>query len=205
MRHDEVERFEVGQFTVSIVYDTAPSDSPRDWDNVGTMVCWHSRYNLGDEQPDYSQREFAIRLMQLREYEKHRKWVPDELPDAHVERYINKHFYVLELYLHDHGGMELFADTSDEFTVPQGGEVGWIYMSKEDAEREGLPDPLATLRSEVEVYSQYLNGEVYGYEVREKCDKCGHDGDVVDSCWGFYGLEFCKEQAREAAEHAATT
>jgi len=24
--------------------------SPRDWDNMGHMVCWHSRYNLGDEQ-----------------------------------------------------------------------------------------------------------------------------------------------------------
>ena len=23
---------------------------PRDWDNLGHMVCWHSRYNLGDEQ-----------------------------------------------------------------------------------------------------------------------------------------------------------
>ena len=26
-------------------------ESPRDLDNAGTMVCWHRRYNLGDEQP----------------------------------------------------------------------------------------------------------------------------------------------------------
>jgi hypothetical protein len=26
-------------------------ESPREWDNFGAMYCWHSRYNLGDEQP----------------------------------------------------------------------------------------------------------------------------------------------------------
>lgn len=25
------------------------SESPRDWDNLATMACWHSRYNLGDK------------------------------------------------------------------------------------------------------------------------------------------------------------
>ena len=25
------------------------SESPREWDNMCTMVCWHRRYNLGDK------------------------------------------------------------------------------------------------------------------------------------------------------------
>ena len=35
---------------ITLPSDDSPS-SPREWCNVGTMVCWHRRYNLGDEQP----------------------------------------------------------------------------------------------------------------------------------------------------------
>lgn len=31
-----------------IVRDDSP-ESPREWDNVGRMLCWHRRYNLGDK------------------------------------------------------------------------------------------------------------------------------------------------------------
>ena len=27
------------------------AESPRDWDNLGTIVGWHGRYTIGDEQP----------------------------------------------------------------------------------------------------------------------------------------------------------
>lgn len=38
----------------------APWADPRDNSNIGTMVCWHSRYDLGDEQPGgrYSPEEY---------------------------------------------------------------------------------------------------------------------------------------------------
>lgn len=195
MRHDEVERFEVGQFTVSIVYDTDPAESPREWENVGKMVCWHRRYNLGDEQPSCQPSEFFARLMQDREYEKHRKFMPDELPDTHVARYIDKHFYVLPLNLYDHSGISI---STGRFSCPwDSGQVGWIYMSKERAEQEGIADPLEYLRGEVSTYDEYLTGQVYGFVITDA------DGDTVDSCWGFYGLDYCKEAARDAAESVA--
>ena len=37
-------------YTIKIEHDDYP-DNPRDWDNAGEMVCWHRRYNLGDEEP----------------------------------------------------------------------------------------------------------------------------------------------------------
>ena len=36
------------RYKLEIAYDTDPQ-SPRDWGNLGTMVCWHRRYNLGDD------------------------------------------------------------------------------------------------------------------------------------------------------------
>lgn len=38
---------------LEIIYDE-DCQSPRDWDNLGKMICWHSRYSLGDEH-EYSE------------------------------------------------------------------------------------------------------------------------------------------------------
>lgn len=55
------------------------------------------------------------------------------------------------------------------------------------------------MNNEVEVYDQYLRGDVYGYTLtkkvihQEQCPHCGEvireyeDEEEVDSCWGFYG------------------
>lgn len=43
------------------------------------------------------------------------------------------------------------------------------------------------LRAEVETYSRYLDGDVYGYRLFGP-----EDTDTEhDSCWGFYGQEAC--------------
>jgi len=34
--------------TIKIIHDPDP-ESPRDYDNLGTMICWHRRYNFGDK------------------------------------------------------------------------------------------------------------------------------------------------------------
>ncbi len=54
-------------------------------------------------------------------------------------------------------------------------------------------------RQACEVYTQWCNGEVYGYEIKRvtACDACGAERTVcVDSCWGIYGLEACRAYAR---------
>jgi hypothetical protein len=37
------------------------------------------------------------------------------------------------------------------------------------------------LLAEVEIYDQYLRGEIYGYGIYDE------DGGDIDSCWGFFG------------------
>jgi len=44
---------------------------------------------------------------------------------------------------------------------------------------------------------------VWGYTVEkaDTCETCGHvEYTEVDSCWGFYGIDDCIEQAKAAAE-----
>lgn len=191
------ETFQVAGLTVRIIRDDDADNPRKEYDHCGTMVCWHSRYELGDEQPDYPPSEFFMRLMQEREWDVHGKSPPDDLPDEHVQRYINKHFYVLPLYLYDHSGLSM---STGSFSDPwDSGQVGWIYLSEDKARAECIPDPLALLRSEVAAYDQYLTGDVWGYEVSDDT------GIVLDSCWGYYGADHCVEDARSAAESCAET
>ena len=49
MRNEPYDSVEYRGYTINI-YQDENSESPREWDNAGTMICSHSRYNLGDEQ-----------------------------------------------------------------------------------------------------------------------------------------------------------
>jgi hypothetical protein len=46
---------------VRIVRDDC-AENPRKDDNLSTMVCWHGRYTLGDDQPSIGSREWSIGL-----------------------------------------------------------------------------------------------------------------------------------------------
>ena len=166
-----------GQILV-IEQDSDP-ENPREWDNLGKMVCFHKRYNLGDEN-DFSPTEFG-------------NW--DEL-----ETYIYKKMdaaVVLPIYLYDHSGITM---STSPFSCPwDSGQVGFIYATHEGMEKEFGEIPISdavkimneTLNGEVELYDLYLRGEVYGYTLFkvQECD-LGYEHRIsMDSCWGFYGSD----------------
>lgn len=54
-------------------------------------------------------------------------------------------------------------------------------------------------RQACDAYTLWCNGDIYGYEVHRiaPCDGCGGErSKLIDSCWGFYGLETCLGEAR---------
>jgi len=79
------------------------------------------------------------------------------------------------------------------------GQVGWTYATKEMIVKEYGKNKrkLAekVLRGEVETFDQYLKGDVYGYIIQNS------DGETVDSCWGFYGYEYCIEEGKSMLKH----
>lgn len=46
----------------------------------------------------------------------------------------------------------------------------------------------------VEELDQYLSGDVYGYIIEDE------DDEIVDSVWGFYGYDYCKQEAQRALD-----
>jgi hypothetical protein len=173
-----VETEEYKGLNIKICQDEDASNPRRDWDNFGKMVCAHRRYDLGDENME-----------------------PEDIL-AITER---KDVLYLPLYLYDHGGITM---NTGGFNCPwDSGQVGIIYadrgMIRKEYGRSKFTKALkakvyAILESEVKTYDMYLTGEVYGYEVEDPDGE--EDGD---SCWGFYGLDYCMEEAKSIADHIA--
>ena len=38
----------IGKYKIEVIQDSEP-ESPREWDNLGNMICFHRNYNLGDK------------------------------------------------------------------------------------------------------------------------------------------------------------
>ena len=140
------------------------SESPREWDSLGTMVCWHSRYNLGDKHSFDNNNEFQ-------------EFVKDE--DIAV---------LLPLFLYDHSGITM---NTTGFSCPwDSGQAGWIYITKDRVKKEYSWKNLTRTRlakireylvGEVKTYDDYLTGNVYGFTAEDK------NGEEIDSRQGFFG------------------
>ena len=227
------------KYRVAIISDMTP-ESPRNWDNVGTMVCWHDRYSLGDEQPGEDPQEYMLALAEefspgiterverfadrlwedLKEREgltledrlRSHGMAVDAYQAERVHAILDRHVIMLPLHLMDHSGLSM---NTGRYSCPwDSGQVGYIYASRDKAREEWgtspKPDEMTDeefwerrLRQEVETYSQYLEGDVYGY-VLEKArgytqttlfedgeveEGEGLEWEVVDSCWGFFGYD----------------
>ncbi|MGH9391383.1 MAG: hypothetical protein ACRD1Z_17390, partial [Vicinamibacteria bacterium] len=176
-----LETEKVGRYTVEIHTDP-DAESPREWSNIGKMICFHKRYTLGDKH-DFKHDDFS-------------GW-------AELEKHLREKegaVLVLPLYLFDHSGItmrtEPFGDPWDS------GQVGLIYATEAAILEAFLKKKLGSrvlelarknLIGEVKDYDDFLTGQVYGYIIKDE------NGEDVDSCWGFFGgIEYCREEARAA-------
>lgn len=158
---------------LNIYQDNDNINDPREWDNLGTMICNHKRYSLGDKH------EF--------DFNEYNNW--DEAEKAIEKEY--KTAIILPLYLYDHSGQTI--RTTPFSCKWDSGQVGFIIISKETIRKEynvkrinqKLIDRVTQyLINEVETYDQYITGDVYWFEVTD------NEGERIDSCSGFYGDDF---------------
>ena len=174
---------------VEIVVDEDPMNPRTEWDNLGTMVCFHGKYKLGDET--------ALKSADFDGWNALRKHL--------VEK--EKAEIILPLYLYDHSGISMQTHRGGQFSCPfDSGQVGFIFVSKETIKKEKLDKEQArkVLEGEVEAYDQYLTGDIYGFKhyKLDSCEKCGHtEKEEINACWGFYGLEHIRAALKEDIEN----
>ena len=193
-----IEKIEYRGHYIKIYYDDMAFDSetPRDWENLGKMICFHSRYDLGDKHTYNTVSDLFEDLVQEIIPEDLEEELEDDivelLHEEFMDKYsdmIDKHYIMLPIYLYDHSGITI---NTSGFSCPwDSGQIGYIYMSKDDAKKEFCYSSdyenkaINFLKGEIRIYNQYLTGEVYGYMIEPKeNNKKIH---CNDSCWGFYG------------------
>lgn len=196
------------KYTLTVEQDNCP-ESPREWSNLCTMVCLHSRYSLGDKHGFHSILEFMLDL--YREvaseswFEKHES---DEWQDVYNALHESDLILIKEINAYEHGGITIstsngypYNDRWDSYPI------GFIYVTKKtiflecgDITEENWKERADKyLEGEVETYDQYLRGDVYGFTLTKTVieqELCPHCGEVIreyedeveeESCWGFYG------------------
>jgi len=175
----------VEQKTLKIVHDDSCSNPRTEWSNLTKMVCHHRRYDLGDEH-SYNKNDYS-------------SWL--ELEECILKS--EKPLVIKPLFLLDHSGISIrttsFNDAWDS------GQVGFVFINQEKIDElgtnlndgESWPDYIsrleAYLEGEVLTYDDYLTGNVYGFLIEDA------DGDMIDSCWGFFGDNW---KANGVEEHA---
>lgn len=223
------EQYEHAGVPVRIYYDEDAA-SPREEDNLGEMHVSYRGYNLGDHQlpagglPDIEcppcgghgevTEETCQRCCGLGQVEPTlAEWLRSLDATA-----------AIPLFVYEHGGITIrggrlvildedsvgSSDTraTNRFSVDAEGWdtsfVGFMVVTEEailelcgEGSEFREADWLdSALRSELKEYDRYLRGEVYGYVVAE-------DTPFEDSCWGFIGLGYAREEADHSAELAA--
>ncbi|MHB8994520.1 MAG: hypothetical protein ACYC63_04645 [Armatimonadota bacterium] len=183
---------QVGDLTVEVSHDDW-GESPRQWSNVGHMVCFHGRYDLGDEQDEYRHQDY-------------RGW--GEMESQILKD--NPGALVLPLYLYDHGGLRMKIG-SFHGLLPQGhaqfdsGQVGFIYATREDMVKEWgkrrctpavRAKALQYIENEVTVYDDYIQGNIWQYDVLNA------DREILESGGGYIGdTQHCLDDGVSLAEH----
>ena len=116
-----IESFEHNGLTIEIYQDDY-IPNPREWDNLGKMICFHDRYTLGDKH------DFTTESL-----------------EAFLTENDDKLFY-LPIYAYEHGNITI--NTKPFFCPWDSGKVGYIYITRENTEENDINDPYELLRQE---------------------------------------------------------
>ena len=179
------------------------SDDPRSWDNIGTMLCCHRDYRLGDCN---NNKETELQLAEIcRKYGKSDEEI-DEMTFAEEVQFILDQDDVcgLPLWLYDHSGISISTGSVCSW---DSSFVGLIFVEKDfylaqmclKDEVDWKAKAKQTLEGEVKIYNDFLEGNVYQwtlYEptvvIRQSMDgkelscEIDEEGEMVDSMSGFY-------------------
>ena len=168
------------------------ADNPRNWGNLTTMICQHSRYALGDVEESRQFNGFTSLK---------------ELKQALIQHY-GEMAYIEPLSLYDHSMQTLaIGEPTDAW---DSGYVGFIFVTKEQARKEygvkritkSVIEKIEKLaQAEVKEYNKvWLWGEVYVLSLEKVFtnidDKNDSFEEFVDSIGGFtFDNDYTVEEA----------
>ena len=161
---------------LSIYHDDCP-ESPREWSNLGYFITKDSNYLSPDKHEQLE--EIVISTGDdAKDAEDHMDRIKEEVLEIMDEK-------VLAIYpvvKYEHSGVCYSLGIKHGFDYSNNG----FYIVTDESIKEcgtEIQDLERVISQEIKTYNSYANGEVYGFTLYDK------DGEVEDSCSGFYSLE----------------
>lgn len=182
------------KYKIEVVYDYC-AESPRKWEPVCHIMSVKGNWDIADKGLSFSKEDAFNKLEELEK-------------DSDI--------IIKPIYMYDHSGQTIqlipFGDRWDS------GVCGYIYANKDEiirkignaTEENWKERARKIMEGEIEIYDQYIRGEVYGFRVykeyteQHKNMRTGEmwyttELEEIDSCCGFYGTEFDKNGLLEYA------
>lgn len=160
-----------------------PVNPRREFENVGTLMAYHPKYDLGDndctgDPPPTNFIDFLLGEIGVPGMEGF--YIDDDgvLMDRHgnelglyeasvyktqAEDWARNNVCMLPVYLYDHSGLSM---STSPYSCPwDSGQVGFIYCTRHVADNHGIAWERVPnmLKAEIATMDAYLSGEVYGY------------------------------------------
>ncbi|TWH59291.1 hypothetical protein DesLBE_3666 [Desulfitobacterium sp. LBE] len=192
-------------YVLFLVNDASPQNPRTEQDNFGKMICFHRRYNIGDEHNYDEPDEFLMELLEEKigdtnaaedKFTELTLEVDDSLYKSHygqyrkaihenVLDYLSSSYVIEPIFMYDHSGITV---NTNGFSCPwDSGQVGWIFASHDTIKKEfgqindeTIEKARALLKSEVKEYDYYLTDQCYGFRLYKS-------NEEIASCWGFAG------------------
>lgn len=174
------------QMIVTIEQDNS-SKSPREWDNLGTFYTWETGYYSPDKHEYTSGLEFLESILGEIVYKIHEKYNNTmDFMNEITERMDKKGYIFYPVSKYEHGLVRYNLGCSSGW---DSATIGVIFADKKEIYKEFNTKRITekirkkvfeTFKSELEIYTKYANGEVYGYIIED------FSGEYIDSCFGFY-------------------
>lgn len=170
------------------IYQDENMDSPQDWgDDALFLVANH--------------RNFCVREKDITDEVISEIFMPEE--DAETNLYaerakeLKKQYHVFGLEAYIHSGVVLALSREGNFVDRQWdvSQLGAVFVKKTEARTRASAKKMA--QGLIETWNQYLSGDVYGFMIEDA------EGNHLESCWGFYGMDAVEEGANESAEGEA--
>lgn len=198
------------------IYHTDCCENPREFAE-SRLICWHRRYDLGNRHNYDNPAELFLELAKeyggdaFADYVEHQEetvWndlyengccgeeasrIVDNAIMCRADAIVKTNCVILPVYMYEHSGVAL--NTGGYHCPWDSGQVGYIYYTKEQVQSlfNGSKElALQSLEMEVAIYGEYVNGDTYGYVVEDD------DGETIDSCSGFIGVDHDTSGLREA-------
>ena len=217
-------------YVLFLVNDTNPQNPRAEQDNFGKMVCFHRRYNIGDEHKFNDPDEFLVDLLEeilgdtdaaedkfaelssevddtlyKSLYGQYRKAIHEK-----ILQFLSSSYVIEPIFMYDHSGITI---NTKGFACPwDSGQVGWIFASHDTIKNEfgqindeTIESAKVLLKSEVKEYDYYLTNQCYGFRLYKS-------NEEIASCWGFAGeirdvqneiKEYLPEGCKEIVESLA--